>query len=101
MLDLLFSYKDVFEVKPVDLNNPTNVKLILKPHTKPIQKENKLLNERVEKFFNSEVECLLRLGVISISDSLYNISPTFPTKANGDLRFTLNLIPINELFELV
>ena len=43
----------------------------------------------------------MKLNVISVSTSLYNISPTFPIKSNGDPRFTLNLIPVNELFELI
>lgn len=37
------------------------------------------------------------MGVVSKSDSPYNINPQIARKSNGDLRFTLNLIPVNEL----
>ena len=40
------------------------------------------------------------MGVIQRSDSLYNVSPCVATKPNGDYRFTLNLIPVNDQFEL-
>lgn len=52
------------------------------------------------EFLTSEIERLLKLGIISKSDSLYNVSPSIAQKPNGDLRFTLNLIPVNEQMEL-
>ena len=49
----------------------------------------------------SETKRLIEIGVVSVSNSLYNITPTIVKKPNGKMRFTLNLIPINEQFELV
>ena len=47
------------------------------------------------------VRRLLEIGVISISNSLFNVTPTIVKKPNNKgYRFTLNLIPINEQFEL-
>ena len=36
------------------------------------------------------------MGVISHSDSLYNLNPTMAKKSNGDPRFAMNLIPVND-----
>ena len=36
------------------------------------------------------------MGVVSHSQSLYNITPTMAEKANGDPRFAMNLIPVND-----
>ena len=47
------------------------------------------------------VRNLLKLRVVSISNSLFNVTPIIVKKPNGKgYRFTLNLIPINEQFEL-
>ena len=51
-------------------------------------------------FLNKEVKRLLELDVISPSNSLYDSLPTVARKANGDLRFTINLIPVNEQMEM-
>ena len=51
-------------------------------------------------FLNSEVKRLIGLGVLSKSNSLYNVSPSIAKKADGSCRFTLNLIPVNEQMEL-
>ena len=54
----------------------------------------------MQDFLNKEIARLIRMRVIQKSDSLYNVSPCIATKPNGDFRFTLNLIPINDQFEL-
>ena len=63
---------------------------------KPIQVKNRVFPKPMQDFLNSEVARLKEMGVISRSDSLYNVSPCIATKPNGDYRFTLNLIPVNE-----
>ena len=38
----------------------------------------------------------MEMGVVSTSNSPYNVSLSVAVKSNGSLRFTLNLIPVNE-----
>ena len=48
------------------------------------------------EFLNNEIDRLLKMNVISKSHSLYDCLPSVAKKANGDLRFTCNFIPVNE-----
>ena len=62
----------------------------------PIRKRNKIFDKETIKWLTRELKRLINLGIIKVLDSLWHVAPSIAKKANRDLRFTLNLIPIND-----
>ena len=50
----------------------------------------------MQNFLDREIPRLLHLGVIERSDSPYNCALSIAKKSNGDLRLTVNMMPVNE-----
>ena len=78
------------------MDEPAKLIFHLKKGAKPVSVKNRVFPKPMQDFLNKEVARLKEMGVIQRSDSLHNVSPCIATKSNGDFRFTLNLIPINE-----
>lgn len=97
LVTLLAGHQKLFELKKVDLDKvDPGIEIIIKEGAKPVQKRGKSFTPREIEFLNQEIRRLLTLNVISPSNSLYDSLPTCAKKTNGDLRFTVNLIQVNE-----
>ena len=98
LIDTLEAYRDRFAEDP---QNPSRTSLIEHEiHTEdhpPIRAPLKRFPPNEEEFISTKVNEMLRNGTIIRSRSAWASRPALALKANGELRFCVNYIPLNRI----